>query len=345
MGRTSDFSNLKGLAIIEWNIQTATLLCIKSGTTSLWAQAASRDGKMRQVDASFDFFVKSNETEASLSDFYHDTCFENGRLQIRYCIPSSSFRGALRSYTIKRLVPKSSWNATDISKQAENEDHTQAQEQERQRMKAALTLPGWHLIQNLFGIATDSGDAELYAETVAGRLRVSVGKLEKLPEEDFKRNLLAGNLTVFNTGSTHGKMVITTRNPLDRITQAAKDGGLHSFMELAPGNEFNVTLHIVNPSPEDLGMVAFWEQGIKTGLLRLGGLTSIGRGRLNINLSHVSIFTRTPEAFFGLKPDNRNASDMLIGIFNEYVVDDWGTKKQDYLNKLRAFYHDFKKEE
>jgi CRISPR/Cas system CSM-associated protein Csm3 (group 7 of RAMP superfamily) len=346
MGRTSDFSKLKGVALIEWKLKTATLLCIKSGTTSLWEQSTSRDAKMRQVGAKFDFFTKqkSKGTEASLSDFYYDTFFKKDKLQVRYCIPASSFRGAIRSYTIKRLVPKQSWSATDTVKKERTEDSSLTQDEKQQQMTAALNLPGWHLVQNLFGIATDSADEKLKEETVAGRLTVSVGELDSVPEEIFRRQLIGGDFGTFRTGSTHGNMVITTRNPLDRVTQAAKDGGLHSFMELAPGNVFTASLRIVNPSFTDLGLVAFWEKGIQSGLLRIGRLTSLGRGRLTIDSTKITIFTRNPEQFLGLVPHEEHTNDRLNGVFKEYTIGKWHDKKQDYLNKLRNFYDDFTKE-
>ncbi|MDM8539454.1 RAMP superfamily CRISPR-associated protein [Desulfococcaceae bacterium HSG9] len=351
MSRTSDFSEIKGVANIRWHLKTETSLCIKSGTTSAWKQATSnsRDGntdKMRQVDARFDFFQKNiqDENDAQISDFYFDTGIKGNNLQIQYCIPASSVRGALRNYTIRRIIEKPFWNATDISKKEGDEEDPKNQENERQLMKTALKTPGWHLIQNLFGLATDSGEDELDAESVAGRLQVSVGKLTQLSANQFRANLLHGNFSEFRTGSTHGKMAIITRNPLDRVTQGAKKGGLHSFMELTPGNEFDVFLRITNPTPEDLGFVAFWEQGINTGLLRLGGLTTIGKGRLRILSTQISLFTRTADSFTGLNPGSHFSGDRLSDIFPEYTIENWQEARETYIGKLRYFYQSFGKE-
>lgn len=346
MARESDFSAVRGVALIEWKLKTATKLCIKSGTISAWQQAASTKGKMRQVDAFLDFYKKEqNDEKASLADFYHDASIVNGTLKVRYRIPASSVRGALRSYTIKRLVPKSRWGDLKVTKKSDDEtDSAQAQAKERARIESALNTPGWHLIQNLFGMATDSGDDALEAQTVAGRLSVSADGLKEYEKDEFERNLIAGNFTECEPGSTHGKMVITTRNPLDRITQAAKSGGLHSFMELAPGNEFTVKLRIINPSPSDLGLVAFWEEGFEAGLLRIGGLTSTGRGRVVVESQTVSVFGRYIKGFDGLVELNQRAEDCLSGILTEHEVGDWPAIKKRYLKRLYGFFDSFGKE-
>ena len=147
-----------------------------------------------------------------------------------------------------------------------------------------------HLIQNLFGLAAESGDATANEETVAGRLQIETGDLAGLSKDEFKKSLLSGTWRNFQPGSTHGRMLISTRSPIDRITHSAKDGGLHSFMELAPGNRFDVNLRIANPLSADLGFIAFWENGINDGFLRFGGLAAAGRGRMKISSTTVTLY-------------------------------------------------------
>jgi len=112
MHRDTDFSTIKGIARIRWDIETATPLCIKAGTTSQWNQATlnynNRPKKLRLCDSTFDFFQKDNQNkdDASVSDFYHDSYIKSNELKIRYNIPASSVRGALRNYTITRLMKK-----------------------------------------------------------------------------------------------------------------------------------------------------------------------------------------------------------------------------------------------
>ncbi len=348
MSRTSDFSKIKGVARIGWEMRTETPLCIKAGTTSAWNQSTSLDRnttKLRQVDATFNFFQKENiSDDASISDFFYDAFIKENALRIRYRIPASSLRGALRNYTIRRLVPKN-WQDAELAPTRKDNETEEAwdkrHEKHYDRLKKALDTPGWHLIQNLFGMATETEIENLADETVAGRLRVMVNDLPCLNEKDFQAGLLNGeNFSIFRPGSTYGRMVFTTRNPLDRITQAAKDGGLHSFTELAPGNRFSATLEIVNPVPADLGFAAFWEQSMNNGLLRIGGLTSVGRGRVRIESSDIRLFLRSANGFSGLSDaPSRDRADVLDGLFSEYSIPGWENEKQIYLKKLNDFYN------
>ena len=346
MGRTTDFTKINDVAHICWTMKTQTPLCIKSGTTSGWQQASSDHGgknnKLREVNASFDFFQKVKDSDSErISDFYFDTIIENNTLQIQYRIPSSSIRGALRGYTIKHLVPEKDWKAdmTTVLKDLESETEKQkVQENHRRHLQDALKQPGWHLIQNLFGLAVDSGDTAADKETVAGRLQIETGDLARLSKDEFKKSLLSGTWRNFKPGSTHGCMVISTRSPIDRITHAAKDGGLHSFMELAPGNRFDVNLRIANPLLADLGFIAFWENGIKDGLLRLGGLTAAGRGRMKISSTAVTLYLRSAKNFTGLEPLQPASRDILDTIFTAYTVDNWDKSKNDYLEHLKRHF-------
>ena len=358
MSRETDFSTIDGVARIVWQVSTVTALCIKAGTVSAWEQAKPSDGnatKTRQIDAVFDFFKKEpkENSESQLSDFYYDVRLADGEPVVRYKIPATSVRGALRNYTIKRLISKEFWDAelkatsdTDLAENeqaAEDKQEEQEAKQNNENFKEALKTPGWKLVQNLFGIAADTDDPELEKESVAGRLCVRVGNLEKLTPEQFKENLIHGNFKQggFNPGSTHGKMAVTTRNPLDRVTKAAKKGGLHSFMELAPGNRFTVVLDIANPKPADIGFAAFWEQAVNTGLLRFGGLTSSGRGRLNIlkEGSEIVLFAHSAGGFFGFeKQGDSYPEDVLAGLLHEYRMTDWELHKGDYLKELKKEY-------
>ena len=342
MTRTSDFSTIQGVAEIKWELKTATPLCIKSGTTSSWNQATDgyKDNpkKLRLYNAKFDFFKKDIDKEsadASVADFYYDSYIKGGELKIRYLVPASSVRGALRSYTLKRLVKKDYWNVGSTEKD-QPEDK---KEKKRKSFQDALTQPGWRLIQNMFGLATDNDDEALENENeyVAGRLKISVGDLDDIGKKDFATHLISGNLKNPIFGSTRGKMAITTRNPLDKITNAAKDGGLHSVMELSEGNVFSVSIRILNPEPKDLGLIAFWEQGIESGLLRLGGLTSVGRGRLNIQKTDVNLFLKEAGRFHDL-PEATNHEDILDSIFKTYAISDWKEKRQSYLKILKGYY-------
>ena len=116
---------------------------------------------------------------------------------------------------------------------------------------------------------------------------------------------------------------------------------MHSFMELAAGNRFSIDLQIANPNPCDIGFAAFWEQALKNGLLRLGGLISAGRGRLNISQggTEIRLFARSCEGFPGFEKQEQNASDdILAGLFHEYIMTDWTNRKNEYLGLLKSEY-------
>ncbi|MDM8539390.1 hypothetical protein QUF70_21760, partial [Desulfobacterales bacterium HSG17] len=81
-----------------------------------------------------------------------------------------------------------------------------------------------------------------------------------------------------------------THHPVDRITHAAKEGGLHYFIEFSPRQSFEVIIKTVNPSQTHIGLIGLWEREIAAGMLRLGGLTSIGRGRLSIEKSEHHLY-------------------------------------------------------
>ncbi len=333
----TQFSTINGVAWMRWQVKTVTPLCIKAGTTSVWNQ--STQPKTRQVKATFDFFNKTL-TQHTIADFYYDVFINDinsaSKLSVRYTIPPSSVRGALRGFTIRALVKREWWNAFLYPDECSGESD----------LKASTNDPGWQLVRNLFGLAWDM-DEDISNPTIAGRLRVMVEGPPELPEEDIKSHLESEGFNIHQVQypSRNGRMCFTTRNPLDRITQAAKAGGLHSFMELAPGNSFTIKLCIVNPEPTDIGLLGFWEDAIDSGRLRLGGLTAAGRGRLKITEKEINLYLRDsgrPNGSTYLKKENGGTArnEILAGLFTRWTIsnEDWGKAREDYLNILKEHY-------
>lgn len=341
-----DFSKVKGVAVITWELETATPLCIKSGSASLWNQASSKAGKpvkLRRINAEYDFFKKESlPDDASISDFYYGVTIDQDQLMLNHEIPASGVRGALRNYAIKRLTPKEHWNAALFPETEEMAAPLEEKTEYSKKLKAALKTPGWQMLRTIFGLAADTFDPQIEKESAKGRLSVETGMLEAMPKEIFQKNLFDGNFSHFEPGPINGRMLFTTRNPIDRITRAAKNGGLHSFTELAPGNRFSITLRFLNPVPTDLGMVALWEQGICQGLLRLGGLNSAGRGRLEIKSTRINLFLREQTGFSGLKVStDESCPDILSGLYPEFIIPEWKTKTFYYLNLLQEAFTNF----
>lgn len=321
MSRTTNFSNVTGIAKIDWQITTQTPLCIKSGTTSILNK------KTNTLDFDDKAEKSGDENNVSVSDFYFDVKIDEGAPHVVFRIPASSVRGALRTYTIKRLIPKEFRGATLFEAKEGKETDEALMAQKNKLLKDALNLPGWHLIQNLFGLAADTSDEDLENEVVAGRLRIS-------------SNHIICRKVMLN--KPNAPLSIASRSPLDRVTRGTKDGGFHSFMELRPDHPFSITLHIINPTPEDLGFIAFWENSINKGLIRLGGLKSAGKGRLRVK-SEVTLFRRDASQFFaaandaGSPKDNPAEKDILSNLYPRHQLN-WATLKSGYLTKLNTKY-------
>lgn len=347
MSRTTNQSQIHGVANIVWTLSTVTPLCIKSGTTSVWKQAGGNAVKTRLVNAEFDFFKKQKDgdNESDISDFYFDSYIDGNIPKIRYRIPATSVRGAIRNYTIRRLIPKEYWRAALDATGEEDGDNPQPDANDA-KLVMALKQPGWHIVQNLFGLSMDRESDDLSDESVSGRIMLLVDDLKLQEENEFKTGLIAGTWgSNVKLGSTHGKMVITTRNPLGRVTQGAKDKGLHTFMELAPGNEFKVRIKICNPDYSDLGLIAFWEKSINNGLLRIGGLSSVGRGRLTLKKTIVNLYLKHPEMFaeIGLeKAAPPKKEDILSDVFQKYKIPEWAGAARCCMKHLNNLYQNIK---
>ena len=327
MSITTDFTHVQGVARVDWTLETETPLCIKAGSISAYSR-----------DKGIDFAIKKtgHNSEGSVSDFYFDIRFSNVAQDIPqavFCVPASSVRGALRSFTIKRLVPKAYWGATLFEKKDDPETTEEKSAEQVSLLKDALHQPGWHLIQNLFGLAADTGNESLANETVTGRLKVMTDNMLCIADD---------------LNSEKSPFCVVSRSPLDRATRGTKDGGLHSFMELAPGYPFKIQLQIINPVPADLGFIAFWEKAINQGLLRLGGLSGIGKGRLRLQESSVTLFSRDTNGFnlppeaSALTPETK-AKDILWDLFPENRIA-WAVQKSFYLNTLKNHFEQLKKE-
>jgi len=74
----------------------------------------------------------------------------------------------------------------------------------------------------------------------------------------------------------------TPQYPLDRITQAAKEGGLHNNLEFSKDQKLILEIKILSLKDFDKQLLARWEKEINAGQILLGGLSGIGRGRVKV---------------------------------------------------------------
>ncbi len=251
----------------RWNVTLETPLVVRSGGKFGWKNASH--SKTRNYNMRFRWGAEAGGLD-DISDLYCSVGV-NGRDAIPYYhIPSSSIRGALRAWTIRYLLPESWWNIERALK-----------EHVRQNASAPLP-PNLDRILSLFGFVVNTGNKDIDREyTHAGRLTIKVEPFsESAPMPDVD-----GSWADNHPGDSpaNAKRHIKTRNPVDRITNAAKDGGLHSFLEFSTGQSFVLEIIIEDRKDFDRKLVSRWREDINTGMLRFGALCSVGRGRVSIS--------------------------------------------------------------
>jgi len=281
-------SGIQALLKTTWKLRLETPLCIKSGSQS--AFNPSGDGnKTRYGNMTYGWNKPKTGSEVEVSDLRFGLEVNNGSVNPVYTIPASGVRGSLRSWTLKHLVGKNNQRLlnesledkiAEVKKERPNIDEAEEKKEKNiqiQKVKELLAADKFlRLTADCFGIALGESDAGI---SMAGKM-----KLEVLPlRENSQRPDVQGNDWKSKvSGPTNAFRHITVRGPVDRITHAAREGCLHYFIEFSPGQSFDVIVRTVNPSPAHMGMIGLWEREIANGMLRVGGLISIGRGRLSI---------------------------------------------------------------
>lgn len=232
--------------------------------------------------------AKKDREYSELADFNCHFVVQGSQVQTEYSIPASSVRGALRNTAIKRWVE---WSNRKTFSLPNKEDKTINLEERMQRAKAELreSKNGWYDILSLFGCAFDLGQDSDNPLTWAGRLRLAtkINSQAAVNPLDYMGKALAANDV---DGPQNLQREVAVRNPIDRVTMAAKDGGLHGWLEISPGQSFTFSFHILNPRPKDLELLDLWVDEMNQGYLRLGGLTSQGRGRVAVKTEDYELF-------------------------------------------------------
>ena len=102
--------------------------------------------------------------------------------------------------------------------------------------------------------------------------------------------------------------------------------GLHRFLEVARGESFKVHLRITNPLDCDLGLLGLWVREMQDGMLRIGGLSSIGRGRVAAHEQTYELWRRADapqlqgHALLREEAGGSRKDDILAGLWTRYVV-------------------------
>jgi hypothetical protein len=235
-----------------------------------WEDAAASLEKKVEIKG------KEKRVFSELTDFNYHFRADGDKIVPEYGIPAGSVRGSLRHAVIKSRIAPGMRREFEPPKL---EAGVYSMDELRQRMLDARQRlmqqdNQWRSILTLFGSALDLTPEDDPSLTWAGRLRVET-ELKTTPPGGMK---VAG-ITV-QGGPDNLRRHMTSRNPLDRITHAARDGGLHAFTEMSPGSHFSVNLRILNPALSDWEIVGEWEDDVSEGYLRFGALTSQGRGKV-----------------------------------------------------------------
>lgn len=280
----------------HWRLTLKTPLVIRSGKQASYKnnKEGYKKGRGQETEFSWEKTEKDDDqTWTEVADFnYQFTVGTDDELTVDYAIPPSSVRGALRQWLIKTMVEKderSLFQSPKLEGFSKEEKTKLLYQMSVARTKVADTGHNWHHILSLFGNAFDFTPEELEKQdpmTWTGRLIVttmlaqgSKNSIDGIETEHMPPNAL-------DNIQRH----INARNPLDRMTMAAKEHGLHHTLEMSSGQEFEVKLQIFNPKAKDIEMLQLWEEDINDGFLRFGGLTSQGRGRCEISNSDYELF-------------------------------------------------------
>ena len=320
------FANgINAVLVTKWKLRLETPLCIKNNSSSAF-NPTDGEKKTRNHNMSFGWNRSTtNNDEVKVSDAHFGIYIKDGRILPCYSIPASSIRGSLRSWTIKHLVKKKLWGL--LYKLDENKENIH-------KIKGAVeSNPGLAFLCDFFGMAVEESDRIENNISQAGRMKVEALPLKNESEKPW----VQGNdwkQGESRFGPQNVCRHISVRGPVDRITHAAREGGLHYFLEFSPNQTFDVVLRVVNPDPVHLGLIALWEREIDAGILRVGGLTSIGRGRLKVENSQHDLF-----ALPGYKGDWKlesaqeqqgQSDDILAQLWKSYPI----TEAELYIEKV-----------
>ena len=267
---------VQGILKGTWELSCETPLVIRNGMKIHYT--AAEDKKIRNKDVQFHWQAKdpANKKASEVACLHYGYEINEGKAKGYYFVPASSVRGALRSWTIRQLV-LTQFHEYMTPPEAEDQEATTRY---IAKMREALANPasGYPLVASLFGLAFDARE-ESGIEGNAGRFSLQT---EAFAGGQGKPIAVNGNLLKGEEGPGNARREMVVRNPLDRITHASKEAGLHHFLEFCKGETFGVHLTILNPVPGDLGLVSLWVREMNAGLLRLGALSSIGRGRVSV---------------------------------------------------------------
>ncbi len=312
-----------GVLLARWRLRCETPLAIRNGLSI--SVAEPKRPKTRGMGLTFRWLPHQGD-EHEVAALHYGYEVSGSQVRSYHYVPASSVRGALRSWTINHLV-QPAWRR-DMTP-PDKEEGKEAQDAYLGRVRGALSerASGWELIGSLFGSALDTREEENRWSNV-GRLRLETERFAcatkrcDAPPQPIAAN---GRVAQGDVGPGNARRQLTVRNPLDRMTHASREGGLHHFLEFCAGEEFVVRLAIVNPQGVDIGLLGLWVREMNDGLLRLGALATIGRGRVKVNEEGYTLWQRPgAPALEGFERFTKAGAlapdDALAGLWEPYTL-------------------------
>ncbi|NTW63342.1 MAG: hypothetical protein HGA46_04475 [Chlorobiaceae bacterium] len=280
----------------RWTLELKTPLVIRASTNGSIHNKKGHGELQKGRANQYDFRwveptnVQGQQDEwSAIRDFnYEFAVGEDNKLIARYSIPGSSIRGALRQWTIKALVKDDEMSLFTLPKLEKEDTIGRAIRMVNARVAVENPDNFWHDVLSLFGIAYDLNPGVDEPLIWSGRLEM--GSVT-LPDGEGKMYGFRYEASEVNACAPRNiDKHIKTRSPLDRVTMAAKAGGLHSGIEMSEGQTFTLEFRIVNPRPNDLKILKLWKRDIDAGFIRFGGLSSHGRGKVKIVSDAYSLY-------------------------------------------------------
>jgi CRISPR/Cas system CSM-associated protein Csm3 (group 7 of RAMP superfamily) len=323
-------NGIHSVLLADWELACKTPLVIRNGQQIAYSDITPDKTRLGKLSLSWQTPL---DEEHSVAALYYGYEIRDDRVHRYHYVPASSVRGALRSWSIRHLVHPL---LHETFASPANKDEA-AVNLHRSCVRQGLSQrnTGCELIASLFGLAAD--EHEENALSNAGRLSIETQKfagagLRIVAVSDAKMEAPS------EPDDVNRQMPV--RNPLDRMTNSSRRGGLHRFLEVCRDERFAVQLRIINPLDCDLGLLGLWVRELNEGMLRIGALSSIGRGRMAVMRQEYELWRRhnapklQGDAFLREEAGGSRNNDILAGLWMRYVVpSDELIKFADYLKE------------
>lgn len=301
--------------LAAWTVRCETPLAVRNGIKLSYSSDSVKKSRGHNLRLRWEADADQAHEVAAL---YYGYAVEQNRVIPYHFVPSSTIRGALRSWTIRQFVHPSFLQRLTPPPQEKRDETSAYIANINQALQKRSN--GYELIASLFGLAADTREDNQLPSN-AGRLQVETDPFERSDQRQVDAS--ASTMQVA-AGPANVKRHMTVRNPLDRLTHASRDGGLHQFLEFARGETFRVRLSILNPSASDIALLGLWVREIEYGLLRFGALSSIGRGRVSLTSQKYDLWRRpnAPERMELelFQEHSEDEDDALSSLWRHYTI-------------------------